>query len=210
MSWATEGFSAMTRVLLESCVFHLTTIQFSRAQVRAHAGTRTRAHTSSPYQIFQQCPRIPFPSSGRRIQTRRSGVHGKGVFAVQDIPKGEVIIEYVGEIISWAEAQRRHPHDPKDPNHTFYFHVDEDHVIDAKVGGNSSRWINHSCDPNCEADEVDGRVFIKSLRKIKAGEELNYDYGLIIDEPYTKKLKAEYPCWCGSKNCRGTLLAPKR
>jgi SET domain-containing protein len=151
----------------------------------------------------------PVSESGRRIQTRRSGVHGKGVFAVQDIPKGEVIIEYVGEVIDWEEALSRHPHDPKDPNHTFYFHVDADHVIDAKVGGNSSRWINHSCDPSCEADEVDGRVFIKSLRKIKAGEELNYDYGLIIDEPYTKKLLAEYPCWCGSANCRGTLLAPK-
>lgn len=83
-------------------------------------------------------------------------------------------------------------------------------MIDAKVGGNSSRWINHACNPNCEADEVDGRVFIKSLRKIRAGEELNYDYGLIIDEPYTRKLKAEYPCWCKAKNCRGTLLAPKR
>ena len=151
----------------------------------------------------------PVSESGRRIQTRRSGVHGKGVFAVQDIPKGDVIIEYVGEVIDWEEALSRHPHDPKDPNHTFYFHVDEDHVIDAKVGGNSSRWINHSCDPSCEADEVEGRVFIKSLRKIKAGEELNYDYGLIIDEPYTKKLLAEYPCWCGSENCRGTLLSPK-
>ena len=83
-------------------------------------------------------------------------------------------------------------------------------MIDASVGGNASRWINHSCNPNCEADEVEGRIFIKSLRNIKAGEELNYDYGLIIDEPYTKKLKAEYPCWCGSRNCRGTLLSPKR
>ena len=132
------------------------------------------------------------------------------MFAVQDIPRGEVIIEYIGLVISWKEAQRRHPHDPKDPNHTFYFHVDDQHVIDAKVGGNSARWINHSCAPNCEPDEVDGRIFIKALRKIRAGEELNYDYGLIIDEPYTKKLKADYPCWCGSKNCRGTLLAPKR
>ena len=83
-------------------------------------------------------------------------------------------------------------------------------MIDAKHGGNSSRWINHSCDPNCEADEEDGRVFIKALRNIQAGEELNYDYGLIIDERYTKKLKAEYPCWCGAQDCRGTLLAPKR
>lgn len=153
---------------------------------------------------------INSPSSAahaRRIQTRRSGVHGKGVFALVDIPAGERIIEYVGEIISWEEAQRRHPHDPEQPNHTFYFHLDEEHVIDALHGGNSSRWINHSCDPNCEADEDDGRVFIKSLRPIRAGEELNYDYGLVIDEPLTPELKADYPCWCGSANCRGTLLS---
>ena len=149
----------------------------------------------------------PAPIKGRRIQTRRSGVHGKGVFALSDFAKGETIIEYVGEIISWKEALRRHPHDPTDPNHTFYFHIDEKHVIDAKYGGNSSRWINHSCKPNCEPDEVDGRVFIKALRDIKAGEELNYDYGLVIDAPMTPELKLEYPCWCGAKKCRGTLLS---
>ncbi|MDQ3272074.1 MAG: SET domain-containing protein-lysine N-methyltransferase [Pseudomonadota bacterium] len=154
-------------------------------------------------------PASPASTAGRRIQTRVSGVHGKGVFAVQDLAEGETLIEYIGEVIHWKEALRRHPHDPKDPNHTFYFHIDEEHVIDAKHGGNSSRWINHSCKPNCEADEQDGRVFIKALRNIPAGEELFYDYGLIIDAPYTKKLLAEYPCWCGAKNCRGTLLAPK-
>ena len=150
------------------------------------------------------------PVASRRIQVRRSGVHGKGVFALQDIAEGETIIEYVGEVITWDEAQDRHPHDPSDPNHTFYFHVDEDRVIDALYGGNSSRWINHSCDPNCEAEVEDGRVFIRALRNIRAGEELFYDYGLVIDEPYTPALKKQYPCWCGSKNCRGTLLAPKR
>ena len=148
-------------------------------------------------------------SDSRRIQTRLSGVHGKGVYALQDMAEGETLIEYVGEVINWKEALRRHPHDPTDPNHTFYFHIDEDHVIDAKQGGNSSRWINHSCKPNCEADEEGGRVFIKALRNILAGEELFYDYGLIIDAKYTKKLLAEYPCWCGAKSCRGTLLAPK-
>ena len=145
--------------------------------------------------------------AGRRIQTRRSGVHGKGVFALVDIPRGTRIIEYVGEIITWDEAQRRHPHDPDDPNHTFYFHIDEDRVIDALHGGNASRWINHSCAPNCIADEQDGRIFIKARRAIRAGEELNYDYGLVIDEPLTSELKAEYPCWCGSRKCRGTLLS---
>ena len=146
----------------------------------------------------------------RRIQTRRSGVHGKGVFALVDIEPGETLIEYTGEIITWTEALDRHPHDPSDPNHTFYFHIDEEHVIDAKYGGNSARWINHSCKPNCEADIEEGRVFIRSLRPIEAGEELFYDYGLVIDEPLTPKLKAQYPCWCGAKKCRGTLLAPKR
>ncbi|MDM0037157.1 SET domain-containing protein-lysine N-methyltransferase [Variovorax sp. J22P271] len=148
-------------------------------------------------------------SGGRRIQTRRSGVHGNGVFAVQDIAEGETLIEYKGEIISWKEALRRHPHDPTQPQHTFYFHVDDDRVIDGNVDGNAARWINHSCEPNCEADEQKGRVFIKALRNIAAGEELNYDYGLIIDEPYTRKLLSEFPCWCGSTDCRGTLLAPK-
>jgi len=145
----------------------------------------------------------------QRIQTRRSGVHGKGVYALVDLAEGETLIEYTGEIISWDEALERHPHDPKDPHHTFYFHIDEDRVIDAKYGGNYSRGINHSWDPNAVADEEGGRVFIRALRNIPAGAELFYDYGLVIDEPYTKKLKANYPCWCGSANCRGTLLTPK-
>ncbi|MBB1604297.1 MULTISPECIES: SET domain-containing protein [unclassified Variovorax] len=150
-------------------------------------------------------PSIP----GRRIQTRRSGVHGKGVFAVQDIAKGDTLIEYKGEVITWKEALRRHPHDPAQPNHTFYFHVDDKRVIDGKVDGNAAKWINHACDPNCEADEIEGRIFIKALRDIPAGEELNYDYGLMIDLPYTPELLAEFPCWCGAETCRGTLLTPK-
>ena len=148
--------------------------------------------------------------SSRRLQVRKSGIHGKGVFALRDFAEGETLIEYLGEIISWDEAQKRHPHDPANPNHTFYFHIDDTRVIDGLHQGNAAKWINHACDGNCEADEVKGRIFIKALRNIHAGEELNYDYGLIIDEPYTPKLKAEYPCWCGSTNCRKTLLAPKR
>ena len=148
--------------------------------------------------------------NGRRIQVRRSGVHGKGVFALAPLTRGEVIIEYKGEIITWPEALRRHPHDPKDPDHTFYFHVDDERVIDAKVGGNAARWINHACQPNCEADDVNGRIFIKALRAIKPGEELFYDYGLILDDRYTAKVKKQFECRCGTRKCRGTMLAPKR
>ncbi|MDF3834874.1 SET domain-containing protein-lysine N-methyltransferase [Cupriavidus basilensis] len=144
-----------------------------------------------------------------RVEVRRSGVHGKGVYAIAPIAEGERIIEYKGEHISWKEALKRHPHDPADPNHTFYFSLEDGDVIDAKFGGNRARWINHACDPNCEAREKKGRVFIHALRDIAGGEELFYDYGLVIDARYTKKLKKEFECRCGSPHCRGTMLAPK-
>ena len=150
------------------------------------------------------------PKDKRRIQVRLSGVHGKGVFALSAIAAGTRLIEYTGEVITWPEALERHPHDPRDPNHTFYFQIDEKFVIDAKVGGNASRWINHACDPNCEADQVDGRVHIKALRELFAGEELFYDYGLVIDERHTPKVKKDYECRCGAPNCRRTMLARKR
>lgn len=149
-------------------------------------------------------------TSQRKIQVKKSGVHGKGVFAARNIAKGETLIEYVGEIISAQEAEDRHPHDPTDPNHTFYFQVEDEKVIDALHGGNSARWINHCCTPNCKPEVIDGRVFIKAKKDIPAGSELNYDYGLIIDDPITKKLMAQYPCWCGSAKCRGTLLAVQK
>ena len=150
-------------------------------------------------------------SDSRRIQVRKSGVHGKGVFALKPIAAGERIIEYVGEVISWPKALRRHPHDPADPNHTFYFHIDDKHVIDGNVGGNSSRWINHACEPNCRAEQTpEDRIFIEALRDLQPGEELFFDYGLVLDGRHTPKLKKEYECRCGSPICRGTMLAPRR
>ncbi|MGD7360094.1 SET domain-containing protein [Ralstonia pseudosolanacearum] len=90
----------------------------------------------------------------------------------------------------------------------FYFSLEDGSVIDAKYGGNRARWINHACKPNCEAREKDGRVFIHALRDIDAGEELFYDYGLVIEGRQTKALKAQFACHCGAKKCRGTMLAP--
>lgn len=168
---------------------------------------RREAQIAAPAASAAQAAQAP---RGRRIQVRRSGIHGKGMYALQPLAKGEVLIEYTGERIDWPEALRRHPHDPADPHHTFYFSLDSGQVIDAKFGGNASRWINHSCQPNCEADETDGRVFIKALRAIRPGEELFYDYGLVIDERYTPRLKKQYECHCGARRCRGTMLAPKR
>jgi len=144
------------------------------------------------------------------IAVKNSEIHGRGVFVKKDIPKGAAVIEYIGERISWKEALRRHPHDPEQPNHTFYFSLEDGRVIDANVGGNAARWINHSCKPNCEADEivVDGesRVFIFARRKLLPGEELFYDYSLNLDGKLTKKEKKDYACYCGSKKCRGTML----
>jgi SET domain-containing protein len=145
-----------------------------------------------------------------RIQVRRSGVHGRGVYAVAPLAAGERLVEYKGERISDEEAERRHPADPANPTHTFYFSLSEGGVIDANFGGNSARWINHSCAPNCEANEVDGRVYIHALRDIEPGEELFYDYHLSVDERLTAKLKRDYQCRCGAPSCRGTLLIPRR
>lgn len=151
----------------------------------------------------------PNTARARKVRVRESTVHGRGVFAARELVKGSKIIEYKGEIIDWDEAQRRHPHDPSQPNHTFYFHLDDSTVIDGRVKGNDARWINHSCAPNCEAEQHGNRVFIHALRNIAAGEELFYDYGLMLDAPYTQALKKEFACYCGSPDCRATMLAPK-
>jgi SET domain-containing protein len=147
---------------------------------------------------------------GSPFKAYNSKIHGRGVIATRDIPAGEKLVEYVGEVITPSEADRRYPYEEGKPHHTFLFSVNSRKIIDASHDGNVARWINHSCDPNCEALVEKGRVFIYSLRDIKKGEELVYDYWFVLDEPHTKKVKAEYPCRCGSKKCRGTILADKR
>ena len=142
---------------------------------------------------------------------RTSKIHGTGVYAARKIPAGTRIFEYVGEIISADEADHRHPVNPDDPFHTFFFALSNGTVIDGNVGGNDAKWINHSCEPNCETEESDEfRVFIVALRDISRGEELYYDYGLVLDERLTKTVKEQYRCLCGTPSCRGTMLALKR
>lgn len=145
------------------------------------------------------------------IVVRTSDIHGKGVFVAKPIKKGTPIIEYKGKRISWKEAERIHPHDPKQPNHTFYFSLDDGRVIDANQGGNAARWINHSCKPNCETQEEryagKARVFIFTKRALKVGQELFYDYSLDVEGRITKTMKRDYACRCGTKSCRGYMLA---
>lgn len=144
---------------------------------------------------------------------RRSKLHGNGVFAARKIPAGTRIIEYGGARISAKEADRRHPTNPDDPFHTFFFALSSGRVIDGGDEGNDARWINHSCEPNCEAQEGKHgkRVYIVALQDIARGTELSYDYGLVLDSRITKALKEGYRCLCGTPPCRGTMLAlPKK
>jgi SET domain-containing protein len=136
---------------------------------------------------------------------RRSRIHGNGVYAARRIRKGTRIVEYLGDRISHEEADARYEQKPDD-GHTFLFVVDDDLCIDAGVGGNAARYINHKCDANCETIIEDRRVFIEALRTIQPGEELGYDYQLTwetTDDPDELKL---YACRCGAASCRGTML----
>ena len=142
----------------------------------------------------------------RRISVRGSRIHGRGVFALTPIPKGTRIIEYKGTLITDKEADRRFGRLQENSAHTMLFSVNGGMVIDATRNGNSARWINHSCAPNCEIEEEGHRVFIAARRDIDSGEELAYDYNLQIGERHTKKAKIEHGCSCGARRCRGTLL----
>jgi len=173
-----------------------------------------RAGPAAPLSSGKPAPRAAGSKAAVRrpkIEVRESAIHGRGVYAARPIAQGERIIEYTGRLISWKEADNLPPSDPNDPNHTFLFSLsDGKRVIDARSSRNAARWINHSCDPNCETEESeDGRVFIEALRDIAPGDELHYDYCLVIDEKITKKLKREYRCLCGAPQCRGTMLALK-
>jgi uncharacterized protein len=142
------------------------------------------------------------------FELRKSRIQGQGAFATRRIRKGTRIIEYTGEIITNAESDKRYDDAGMARHHTFLFSLDNGTVIDAMVGGNESRFINHSCDPNCEAVDVKGRIFIEAIRTIQPGEELAYDYAYEREGFEDEKWEKLYVCRCGAANCRGTILAP--
>jgi SET domain-containing protein len=146
------------------------------------------------------------------FELRRSPIQGIGAFAIQDIPKGTRIIEYTGEKISNAEAERRALEDEKNNrHHTFLFVLNAKQCLDATFGGNESMFINHSCDPNAETFIPRGRIWIESLRLIKAGEEITYDYQYDMDKKYTDDdLFKTYACRCGAAKCRRTIVKTRR
>lgn len=140
-----------------------------------------------------------------------SPIHGKGVFATRPIAPGDRIVEYRGERIDWEEALRRAEARGGPVNHTFFFSLADGRVIDGGSRGNAARFINHSCEPNCEAFEhEDGRVYLYATQPIAAGDELSYNYALIYDGPHTAAVKRAFACHCGAPGCIGIMLAPKR
>lgn len=149
-------------------------------------------------------------SNGRRYVVRRSKIHGRGVFALADLPKGTRLMEYLGERITPREADRRYAAEHEHSPHTMLFSVDDKLVIDATKRGSSARFINHSCAPNCEAIEEERRIFIETTRPVAPGEELTYDYNLVLEERHTPAVKRAHACFCGVRRCRGTLLGSKR
>lgn len=152
----------------------------------------------------------------KKIVQRLSKIHGNGVFAKAAIVQGEELIEYKGDLVTHDEADEQHSGDIAS-GHTFLFTLNEKYIIDGNRNGNVARWFNHSCEPNCIAyvhEDPKGRlkkdrVVIEALRDIEKGEELTYNYGIILEQRHTAQLKKIWACHCGAPSCTGTMLQPK-
>ncbi|MGH8456581.1 MAG: SET domain-containing protein [Stenotrophobium sp.] len=153
----------------------------------------------------------------RKIISRRSPIHGNGVFAAQDLAADKALIRYRGRLLRHADADGLYE-GGADSGHTFLFTLNEHYVVDGNNGGNTARWINHSCTPNCVAylvehpsgDPARDRIVIDSLHDIQAGEELTYDYGIRLAERHTARMKKIWACRCGAPDCTGTMLKSKK
>jgi SET domain-containing protein len=143
------------------------------------------------------------------FEIRDSPIAGKGAFALQPIPAWTRLIEYTGERVSHEVADARYEEEESAGNtHTVLFSVDDKTVIDAGVNGNDARFFNHSCGPNCQSRIIRKRVYLETIRAIKPGEELTYDYEIPNEGESEEAARRKWPCHCGAPNCRGTLLLP--
>ena len=129
------------------------------------------------------------------VRIGNSRIDGQGLFAAQDITKGTRIIAYIGEKITRKESARR-----LEVGNAYIFHLNYRYALDGETLANTARYINHSCDPNCEVEKTSDILWIVALRDIKEGEELSYNYGYIL------KHYKDNPCNCGAKNCCGYIL----
>jgi SET domain-containing protein len=187
----------------------------AKKQSRSRKTTRSSAKTKQPARpsgakrgILARYPWKEEPNP--YFEVRQSAIQGKGAFATRNIKKGTRLIEYLGQRITWRTADKRYDDEKMGRHHTFLFTVDDKTVIDAAVNGNDARFLNHSCDGNCEAISDRKRIFLDARRSIKAGEELLYDYQYERTDDHTENDEKFYACRCGSPKCRGSILAPKK
>jgi hypothetical protein len=168
----------------------------------------TPAKKSTTKPVAKKAPKKPAlvkPPKSTLYEVRRSKIQGRGAFAVKPIRTGQIVDEYWGQRITHEEADRRYD-DSEGRHHTFLFVLDDDTVLDARFGGNDARFINHSCEPNCETEIEDGHIYIKAIKPIKPETELAYDYRFEWQDEYEPDDVRYYACRCGSKKCRGTIL----
>jgi uncharacterized protein len=185
--------------------------QNRRTQSRGQSRSAKNPTRSAPKKALRKARRPPRAkrvslAASPLVEARDSQIHGRGVYAIAPIKKGTRVMEYLGERISHAEADARYEKKGDDDGHTFLFIASNRTVIDAGVDGNDARFINHSCNPNCETVIENSRVFIDAIRNIKPGEELGYDYQLTWESTDDPAELALYACRCGARKCRGTML----
>lgn len=130
------------------------------------------------------------------ILFKPSQIHGVGAFARREIPTGTHILEYKGERITKKESLAR-----CERNNEYIFAINEDYDLDGNVSWNPARFLNHSCAPNCEAVLEETKIWVVSIRKITAGEELTFNYGYDLED------WREHACYCGAEGCVGFVVA---
>jgi SET domain-containing protein len=142
---------------------------------------------------------LPRPEAWEYVRVGRSGVHGRGVFAARDLPKGSFVMEYRGERLSKKDGDRR-TDEQWGKGRVYTFELSRRVDLDGSPAWNLARLANFSCDPNCESENDGGRhIWIKALRDVRAGEEITYDYNFPLVEPPPR-------CRCGAANCRGYIV----
>ena len=162
--------------------------------------------------MYNECLQFTPIMQNNYLEIRPSSIEGSGAFALRRIPKGTRIIEYTGERITPMQAQNRYGKDRYNDDfseepHVYLFTVSSRTIIDGAVGGSDARFLNHSCDPNCEAVTENRHIYIEALRTSEVGEELTFDYQLDIGSDITEEDKLSYACSCGAASCRHTMLA---
>jgi len=138
---------------------------------------------------------------------KKSSLHGSGLFALVSIKKNEQIIEYIGDKVTKKEGDKRankqinKAKKNKKNGMVYIFELNKKYDIDGGVLRNYARFINHSCDPNCEVEITDNQIWISSIKKIKKDDELTYNYGYPFDSDFD-----DHVCKCGFKKCVGYIL----